>query len=131
MTASDPGGGTGATFAATTVPTIPTGRRLVLNSTSQAAHVLRSGGGFVGMRSGNGVQAVLFSTGTDVPLTFISPYWNVSGEPKATYAVGSLPTPTTNMAGALAYVTGSTTGKWMARCSGTAWVWVDGTAVTT
>lgn len=129
VTATDPGGGTGAAFAATTVPTIPTGRKLVLSSTSQGAHVLRTGGGFVGVRSGNGVQPVLFGAFTDVPLAFVGNWWNASGEPKATYAVGSLPAPTANMAGALAYVTGSATGKWLARCTGTGWTWPDGTAV--
>lgn len=128
ITATDTGGGSGATFIPTNMPTLPTFRKMRLISSS-VRQVLQLTGGFTTLQ---GNRPIIFDTTNVVNLIGNVRAWTPNPvAPFVSIAVGSLPTPSSAYAGAIVNVTGSTTGKWQARCDGSSWIWPDGTTVTT
>jgi hypothetical protein len=125
ITAIDSGGGHGATFEVGNVLYLPI-RKLRVSS-SGVISVLRASGGSVSLA---GVTPIILTTSTPISLTAQSNQWVPDPvAPVASFAVESLLRPSPDNAGAIVYVTDSTTGKWMARSNGKSWVWPDGTKV--
>jgi hypothetical protein len=124
------GAGSGATFTVGNFVSIPDGREIVVSSSSTQS-ILKTSGGLIGLGGGEPIILMLSNplklrsegVGSLKWLPFPSP-------PRASFAISSLPSPTSDYSGAVANVTGSTTGKWQARCNGTNWIWPDGTTVT-
>jgi hypothetical protein len=130
ITATDSGGGTGATFAAVTVPSYPAYHRLRYSS---AGNNIVNTTGFAGIGAIANSFGTQIQTVTGVPIDLeensTGTGWNLVNAPIPIYAVGAQPTCNTAATGEQAYLTGSASGKFNARCNGTAWLWSDGTAI--
>lgn len=134
VTATDSAIGTGATFTVASTPQLPLDKPMffVENATFQ---VLATGGGattLVNTAAGPlvmGVGAALNLLANGV----VS--WRMATPPILPYfAIGSLPpssatTCTAPYSGGQAFVTGSVSGKWSARCDGTNWIAPDGATI--
>lgn len=132
VAATDSGGGSGATFSTTTTPTLLSHNISVISS--GVTSIIASGGGFTGLfpafplilQSGTGEIVYLQSVNTN--------RWNASQTVLPNFAISALPPSNATSCpsaynGAQALVTGSTSGKWQARCNGTNWVAPDGTTI--
>lgn len=126
VTATDTGGGTGATFTVGNTPTLPAYARLTY--ISAATHLFQKSGGYVALQG----SPLMLTSGTSTILQAVigGLFWNVLSSPLPSIAVGSLPTCSSAANGATANVTGSVTNKWQAQCNGTNWLWPDATTVT-
>jgi Right handed beta helix region len=130
VSATDTGGGTGATFTATNTPSVLSNRRIQLTSGSVTS-VLQGSGGAVSLSPGNAILLQVHSTSGQV-ITLVGnggTKWEATVNLFPIIAVGSLPTCNAAASGAFVNVTGSTSSKWQAKCNGTNWLWPDGTTV--
>jgi hypothetical protein len=128
VVATDSGGGTGAVLAPVTVAAIPA--EATITFVADATQLLQLAGGYTTIL---GIPMML-TNGTTVKLqnlrTFSTLEWVAVAYQMPTVTIANLPTVTAVYSGALIGVSNSTTGKWQARCNGTAWIWPDGTTVT-
>jgi len=133
VTATDSGGGSGAAFTVVNFPTQLSGRAITVN-TSSPTILVQTGGGATGLRpqvpllmnSAQGVIAQLTAISTNL--------WSVQQLGLSPFSPTALPPNSNNTctpayAGAQAQVINSATGKWLARCNGTNWLFADGTTV--
>lgn len=128
ITATDTGGGAGATFSFSQFPTNAQGRSINISSSSDFNVIKRTGGAVPIF----GAEAVLI--GPSSSHTLISgpngSNWIVQTNALASVAnAAALPAASTDLTYAKAYVRGSATNKFFARCNGTIWTFSDGTTV--
>lgn len=128
VTATDTSGGTGATFTVGASAQLPQTKRLNFVSTAGGDLIRGGNNAYIGVVGG----PVLVGPNLMVQLEALTlgTYWTVVSYIPASYASGSLPTPTTQLSGAQIIVTGASGGKWLARCNGSAWIYADGTTAT-
>lgn len=129
VTASDTGGGTGAVFTVTTFPAQLANREITISSSS-VDNIILGGGGYVGLNP-NAPVYMPANNGRYKLRSRGSNGWSIGPENGMwpSIAIGSLPTPSATLSGAFVNVTGAPSGKWLARCNATHWVWSDGTLV--
>jgi hypothetical protein len=127
ITATDPGGGTGATFTIQNIPSVSASRQITVQS-GGVVSMIQNGGAFISLRDG---QGSIVAAGAPVTLTLAgtAAVWTPTQPRLPVIAVGSLPSCASPFVGAKINVTGSTTNKWQAQCDGTNWRWTDGSIV--
>jgi hypothetical protein len=129
ITATSSGGGSGATFIVGNQMFTSAQKEIIIWATGGSAVLTVAGGGGTSIAA---PEPIGVNTKTMLKLRsgYNTSVWQVLGDtPKATYAVGSLPTAAAANNGQIVYVNGSATNKWMARSNGTNWLWNDGTIV--
>lgn len=127
VSATDGGGGTGATFTATKTPAHPARSTIYYNS--NAGNLLKLSGGYASISGPLSAIQLAANNGVSLIASVSGTVWVGPVQPPVSYAVGSLPTCNSTRSGLQVTVTGSTTSMWFARCNGTDWLWPDGTTV--
>lgn len=130
ITASDTGGGTGATFTVSVTPTLPARKAIQYRTAATNGNVVQTGGGAIGIGGAPGPMFVIGGPYLALTANGGGTQWQLTSDiPQPVVAIGNLPTCTSSYNGATVNITGSTTSKWQARCNGTNWLWPDGTTV--
>lgn len=123
--ATDTGGGTGATFTVGTVPVMPDDA--LLSYLPVGTRLIQKTGSLMALQPSVPIQVAGNSGIVTLQANYGGAFWNIVNYVTTTFAVGSLPTCDATANGAYTRVTGSASSKWEARCDGTNWLWPDGT----
>lgn len=123
VTASDTGGGTGATFTVGNAPQLPNGSRI--NYFSTQTHLLQRAAGVITLNYPLSIQ-MSSTTVVQLQTVFGGLFWSVIDYTIPSFVSGSLPSCGSTAAGAQILITGGASGKWSAQCNGTNWLYPDG-----
>ena len=123
--AVDSGGtGSGAVFALSTTPALPQYRQIKWVSYGNLLQ------GFGGLNAIADLTPLQTNAGNEITFAALASglYWAVAGYKIPTFASTALPTCNAYALGATINISGSSSGKWSARCDGGAWRYPDDSA---
>jgi len=122
VTATDSGGGTGATFVVGNKPSLPAYAELTYMSNKVRALFMAGGRMQIG---GNATLMLDATTVLHLKAVLGGGFWQYDGYSLPTIALGSLPACNAGLVGAQTNVTGAGS-QWLSRCDGTNWIPING-----